>query len=110
MTPTLVAAPTETPVACDVRCTVEATLREAGMGQWWDNGVADCIITHESGWRVDAISPTHDYGIWQINQVNLWRFHGADWRDPRANTLVAIELYRAAGGWSPWSVHWRCGV
>ena len=115
MTPPVVVAP-QPRTACvepyqDVRGCVRETMYASGMAYWWDNGVADCIVSRESGWNRWAVSPTSDYGLWQINKVNHWLFEGASWADPKANTLVAIELYRRAGNsWSPWSVHWMCGV
>lgn len=95
----------------DVRGCVRETMYAAGMGAWWENGVADCIIRHESGWDRWAISPTSDFGLWQLNAINLWLLRGASWADPAANTKAAIELYHRAGdSWSPWSVHAYCGV
>ncbi len=54
------------------------------------------IIQCESGFKSDAISPTHDYGLMQINQCNLsWltdELGVTDILDPRQNVLCGIHL------------------
>lgn len=61
-----------------------------------------CVIAHESGGR-NVVSPTGDYGPFQINR-RTWQpvFPEADLLDPVTNGAVAAEVYRRAGGWSPW--------
>ena len=77
--------------------------------------VARCIIQHESAGNPRAVSPTHDYGMFQINRVHradFERYTGRDWSaifDPNMNGLYARKLWREQG-WRPWSTHRRCGV
>ena len=110
--------PSVLPKGCAYQATtkdqVRCVLAENGMDwAWW---VADCIISHESGWNRYAVSPTSDYGLWQLNRINLYLLKGRPYYDPVANTEAAIALYRLAlsywgDGWRPWSSTARsCGV
>jgi hypothetical protein len=61
--------------------------------------VAAEIATAESGGRASAISPTNDYGLWQINGT-----HGAlASLDPIANARAAVIISGNGSNWSPWT-------
>jgi hypothetical protein len=63
------------------------------------------IALAESHGDTNAISPTHDYGLWQINKAShpdlflLYR-----WQDPAQNVLMARKVYENAGhSLKPWA-------
>ena len=66
------------------------------------------IAKCESGMNPNAVSPTNDHGLFQINIVHRGQFEavtGAPWSsvyDPELNTTYARHLY-AQQGWGPWS-------
>ncbi len=66
--------------------------------------IAQC----ESGMNPNAVSPTNDHGLFQINIVHRSQFEavtGASWSsvyDPELNTIYARHLY-AQQGWGPWT-------
>lgn len=66
--------------------------------------IAQC----ESGMDPNAVSPTDDHGLFQINIVHKDQFEavtGAPWSsiyDPELNTFFARHLH-ARQGWGPWS-------
>lgn len=75
--------------------------------------VAFCIVWHESRWRADAVSPTDDVGLFQINYATHRR-HGepfsvfrARMSRPDVNVAYAYALWREAG-WGPWVTQGRC--
>ena len=80
---------------------------------WTDNqqirtGIA--VAMAESGGNPDATNHntngSTDYGLWQINSVHASLLAGKDWRDPVANTQMAYQVWKAAGGsWTPWSTY-----
>lgn len=91
------------PAPAGLKAKVRALLVEAGLGEQW--GVADQIITCESGWNPRAENPNGPMrGLWQINwSVHAYRFTRLNWKNPIDNTRVAIEIYRASGNsWEPW--------
>lgn len=63
------------------------------------------IALAESGGKTDAISPTRDYGLFQINKAahpDLFLLYR--WEDPAQNVLMARKVYQAAGNsLTPWS-------
>lgn len=69
---------------------------------------ANCVIDNESGGQ-QVVSRTGDYGVWQINRAT-WQpvFPNDDLMDPATNGAIAAEVYRRAGGWSPWVGARRC--
>lgn len=67
-----------------------------------DGLLALAIFRAESGLRCNAYSPTHDYGVAQINQVHLPKFQGRDPFDCEANLQVAKQIYDVQG-FGPWS-------
>lgn len=69
------------------------------------------IATAESGGNSGAISPTGDYGLWQINIS-----HGAEASlDPVVNVRAAIAISGNGTNWGPWTTYTsgayigRCG-
>jgi hypothetical protein len=63
--------------------------------------VAAEIATAESGGNPNAISPTDDFGLWQINAV-----HGAMASlDPYVNAQAAIVISDNGADWEPWTTY-----
>lgn len=62
------------------------------------------VMQCESGGNTNAVSPTGDHGLMQINAVNFARFAGRSPYDPEANLEVAYAM--SAGGTSFWA--WSC--
>jgi len=65
---------------------------------------AIAIAKAESGLRCNAISPTNDHGLFQINAVHFPKFKGKDPYDCDANIEVAYEIYKRQGFY-PWTVY-----
>lgn len=61
------------------------------------------IMRCESSGRADAVSPTDDHGLMQINRQNHWRFGGRSPYDPVANLEVAYAMSGGGTNWAPWS-------
>lgn len=62
------------------------------------------IATAESGGRTYIVSPTSDYGLWQIN----WSHDPADpsiYLDPVVNTRAAIAISNNGRDWSAWTTY-----
>lgn len=76
---------------------------------------AIAVARCESGLRPGAISAGQgNWGLFQINRVHedLVEEMGYQWDDlldARVNSLVAKEVFDAAGGWSPWECAWAAG-
>jgi hypothetical protein len=66
------------------------------------------IVSCESEWNTNAVSPTNDHGLFQINIVhkaNFTKVTGQPWSaiyNPLYNTVYAKWLYDREG-WEPWS-------
>lgn len=85
--------------------------------------ISACIIKRESGGDPSAISPTRDYGLFQINRsahkANFERMFGGPFErkalDPTLNAKYARYLYnyyaqRGMSGWTPWrGGRYSCG-
>lgn len=91
--------------------TTPAVFSYYGLEQVWvtaggsraEEGVAACIAEHESGGRTYAVSPTNDYGLWQIHDaVGLF--------NPIANAQRAIYMSDNGRDWHAWTTHYDCGV
>lgn len=68
--------------------------------------VAVAVALAESGGRTDAVSPTGDYGLFQINKNAHGDLFGKyDWKDANQNAKMAYSVYSASGNWNPWSVY-----
>lgn len=63
---------------------------------------AACIAEHESGGKQWAISPTADYGLWQIHNG------GSTMLDAFANAQRAVEMSSNGTNWSPWTTARYC--
>lgn len=85
---------------------LEAIWREAG-GSAAAEVTAACIAEHESGGRSWAISPTDDWGLWQINAS-----HGPAMAtlSPLPNARAAVIISSDGRDWSAWTTHGYCGV
>lgn len=66
------------------------------------------VVQCESRWNPDAVSPTNDHGLFQINQIHRRAFEketGQPWSavyDPYWNAYFARLLYNQSG-WGPWT-------
>lgn len=68
--------------------------------------IAVAVCLAESGGNPNAISPTGDYGLWQINKAaheNL--FNEYRWNVPADNVKMAAAVYNAKGNWTPWTTY-----
>lgn len=71
-------------------------------------GIGLGIVAAESGGLVSAShynpNGSVDRGLWQINSVHDDLLNGRDIFDPFVNTLIAKQVWDAAGGsWTPWT-------
>lgn len=69
----------------------------------WDTNVALAIMQAESGCRPDAVSPTNDHGLMQINKGLA--IYGQQIYDPAYNVKIAYEKKYLQGGWKHWTVY-----
>lgn len=69
----------------------------------WNTDIALAIMRAESGCRPNAVSPTNDHGLMQINQG--LDIYGSKIYDPAFNVKIAYEQKYAKGGWSHWTVY-----
>jgi hypothetical protein len=67
---------------------------------------AACIAEHESGGNPNAISPTDDFGLWQVN--GSWGAMAS--LNPYTNARSAITISHDGTNWSPWTTAPDCGV
>jgi hypothetical protein len=83
-----------------------------GLEQLWASAggstaheaAAACIAEKESGGYIYALSPTNDYGLWQIHNG------GSAMYDAYANARRAIAMSSDGTDWSQWTTHSLCGV
>lgn len=72
----------------------------------WDAVTMVAIAGAESGWNTTAISPTDDYGLFQIN-LAAWPqlFASGNYMDPAVNTSWAFHIYNVQGitAWSTYT-------
>lgn len=61
-------------------------------------------MSKESSCNPAAVSPTHDHGLMQINEVHLPKVNGsiAALHDPETNVRLAAQIYSDRGNWSAW--------
>ena len=71
---------------------------------------AGSVIQCESRWRAAAVSPTGDYGLFQLNRrwqeqrVNAMGYQWTDVLNPRVNATVAIAIWESWGrSWGAWA-------
>lgn len=103
------AASTTQPSSSGGSSTPSGTLSCSGLEQLWDQAggnsadafMAAEIAMAESGGNQYALSPTDDYGYWQINASNgaLATF------DPLGNAHAAITLSHDGTDWSAWTTY-----
>lgn len=86
---------------------LEALWRAAG-GPGWAAATAACIAEHESSGESWQISPTGDYGLWQINRPS-WGAALAT-LDPYGNARAAVIISHGGTNWSAWATRYYCGV
>lgn len=87
-----------------------------------ERATARCIRWHESRGELRAVSPTDDWGAWQIHRGPVYDENGellwegwedyflrewGEWKpfDPIWSTRAARHIYDRAGGWSPWTTY-----
>ncbi len=63
---------------------------------------AACIAEHESGGNPNAISPTNDWGLWQIHDG------GPSMLNPAANAATAVRMSDNGRNWSAWTTAGMC--
>jgi LysM repeat protein len=89
--------------------TLSGTLSCSGLEQLWDTAggnpadafMAAEIAMAESGGDQYALSPTDDYGYWQINAS-----HGAlATFNPLGNAQAAIQISGDGTNWTPWTTY-----
>lgn len=70
--------------------------------------VMAAIALAESGGNPNAISPTDDYGLWQINQINFdtYRVNGFTVLNPVTNANVAYAMSNDGRNVGPWCTTW----
>jgi LysM repeat protein len=89
--------------------TVSGTLSCTGLEELWEEAggpqaeafTAAEIAMAESGGNPNAISPTDDYGLWQINAS-----HGAlATLNPLGNAKAAVIISDDGTNWTPWTTY-----
>jgi hypothetical protein len=83
-------------------CTALENLWTSEGGNPGSAFIAAQIATAESGGNPGAISPTSDYGLWQINSSNA---PGGEMLNPVANVREAISLSGNGSNWGPWTTY-----
>lgn len=70
------------------------------------NAVA--IAMAESGGQSDIVSPSLDYGLWQINIGHFGDgiISGVNWSSPGVNAAEAVSIYNGGYGWGAWCTAW----
>lgn len=86
----------------DYSCSSLESLWVSQGGNPGSEFIAAQIATAESGGNPSAISPTSDYGLWQINSSNA---PGSEMLNPIANVREAIALSGNGSNWSPWTTY-----
>lgn len=76
---------------------------DANGGNPAKEAVAACIAEHESGGNPRAISPTADFGLWQIHDDPAAL-------NPAVSAATAVRMSSDGTNWSAWTTHWSCGV
>ena len=79
---------------------LEALWEEAG-GSSGEAVMAAEIAMAESGGNPEAVSPTDDFGLWQINGS-----HGAEATlNPLGNARAAVDISGNGSNWGPWTTY-----
>ena len=69
-----------------------------------DCRVAIAIAKAESGLNCNAVSPTNDHGVFQLNAVHMPKFNGKSPYDCKANIEVAYRIFKEQG-FGPWAAY-----
>jgi hypothetical protein len=71
--------------------------------------IAVAVSLAESGGRSDDISPSSDYGLWQINSIHFGShtINDTNWMNVDVNASVAIQLSSNGNNWAPWCTCWQ---
>lgn len=74
---------------------------------WLFNSLAICLA--ESDGFTGAISPAHDYGLWQINRIHFGDgiINASNWT---VDSVQVAEMWRLSNGmrnWAAWCTAWR---
>ncbi len=81
-----------------------------GNGGDADNLVDACsVCLAESDGNTNAIGPTDDWGLWQINGIHFGQpgVNANTILDPNVNARVAIALSSSGGNWAQWATAYR---
>jgi LysM repeat protein len=110
--PVQVTAKADPPAALDVSSGVYSpsqlgALWLAAGGSPAAESTAECIAHFESGGRADALSPTDDEGLWQIN---VPAHPALATYDPMGNARAAVIISGDGTNWGPWTTAPDCGV
>ena len=82
-------------------CSGLESLWEQAGGSAGEAVMAASIAMAESGGNPNAISPTNDYGLWQINGS-----HGAQATlNPLGNAEAAVSISGNGSSWDPWTTY-----
>ena len=84
-------------------CSGLEALWEAAGGSSGEAFMAAEIAMAESGGQQDAVSPSDDYGYWQINMPS-WGPALATF-NPIGNAKAAIQISQDGTNWSPWTTY-----
>lgn len=71
--------------------------------------IAAAVAMAESGGDTNAVSPTTDFGLWQINAVHFGGAGGinaTDWWTPTINARAAIAISANGSNWAAWCTAW----
>jgi LysM repeat protein len=98
--PTTVSAVTTTSAGTYSCGSLESLWEHAG-GSAGEAGMAASIAMAESGGNPNAISPTDDFGLWQINAS-----HGAEATlNPLGNAEAAVSISGNGSNWGAWTTY-----
>jgi len=82
-------------------CSMLAALWVAVGGNPSEAFTASEVATAESGGRADAVSPTDDIGLWQIN--SSWGALATF--SPEGNARAAVIISHDGADWTPWTTY-----
>lgn len=71
--------------------------------------LAVAVSSAESGRNTTAVSPSSDYGLWQINSIHFATFgvNAQTIFDPVTNARIAVALSGAGSNWAAWCTCWN---
>lgn len=69
---------------------------------------AVAVALAESGGDTNAVSPSDDHGLWQINRIHFGALGLNDRNvyDPNVNAWAAIQVSNRGRNWAPWCTAW----